>query len=81
MTLHWSLQCLYKLPIKLLHVLQFMGMQSWYYINIYSLADTGKPKLDAGCFASLVTNYKHEQYLAVNTKGDVKCRGSEYQPK
>lgn len=78
MTLHWSLQWLFKLPIKFLQTLQIMGMQSWYYINIYALAETGQPTLDAGCFASLMANYKHEQHLAVNMKGDVQCKGSEY---
>lgn len=77
-TLHWSLQWVYMLPFKMLHLLQLMGMQAWYYVNIYALAETGEPDLNAGCFASLIANYNHEKHLAVNTKGDVQCKGSEY---
>ena len=58
--------------------MQFMGTQSWYYANIYALAETGRPRLDSGCFAALVTNFMHERKLAANTKGDVKCRGYAY---
>lgn len=78
MTFHWSLQWIYRLPVKMLQMVQFMGIQAWYYINIYSLAETGKPDLNAGCFASLISNFNHEKQLAINTKGDVRCKGSEY---
>ena len=77
-TLHWSLQWIYFLPIKFLQIIQIIGFQSWYYVNLYAIAETGKPKHDAGCFASLLENYQHEQELARNTKGNVKCNGNEY---
>jgi 2,4-dienoyl-CoA reductase-like NADH-dependent reductase (Old Yellow Enzyme family) len=78
-TFAWYLQWLFLLPFKLLASLQFITQQAWYYRNMVSIAETGQPRLEIGCFAAFLENDSHEKRLAANIKGDVNCVGSIYQ--
>lgn len=77
-TFHWWMQWIFFLPIKLLHVINMMSQQGWYYRCIVAIAETGEPTHNLGCFASFLANMKHEQHLAENLQGDVQCKGSVY---
>ena len=77
----WWLQWVFSCPVKLLQVLNVVSQQAWYYRNIFSIAETGSPSLDIGCFASFLANETHEKEIAKNLKGGVKCSGSFYQYK
>jgi 2,4-dienoyl-CoA reductase-like NADH-dependent reductase (Old Yellow Enzyme family) len=77
-TFHWSLQWIFLLPVRLVHLVDMVSQQSWYYRQIVSIADTGEPDPSLGCFASYLANMSHEQELARNIKGNVNCVGSVY---
>lgn len=73
---HWTMQWVFWLPFKLVSAIKMMSFQAWYYRNLVSIAETGEPSLDNGCFASVLANQEHEKQLVLNMKGDVKCNGS-----
>lgn len=77
-TFHWSLQWLFLLPLQLMHLVNIVSQQAWYYRQIVSIAETGESDPSIGCFAAYLANTSHEQELARNLKGNVNCIGSVY---
>ena len=51
--------------------------QTWYYAQIFEMAEHGEPNVAHGCFAALKRNMQHEKKCARALVG-VDCVGSEY---
>lgn len=75
-TFHWTMQWVFWIPLQLVGAINMLAQQGWYYRNMVSIAETGEPALDNGCFASLLANADHEKKWVLAMQGEVACNGS-----
>jgi len=68
---------IFDLQFKLFAILKMVSLQSWFYRNIMSIAETGYGNEKLGAFRSLIANQRHEARVASELVG-IDCVGTVY---